>query len=54
MEQNFYKGRVKEVLDLDVTVPSAADRRVVHDIIYSELVAGEVLPKSRTARCPAI
>ena len=49
MEQNFYKGRLKEVFDLDVIVPSAADRRVVHDIIYSELVAGEVLPESRAA-----
>ena len=49
MEQDFYKGRLKEVFDLDVIVPSAADRRVVHDIIYSELVAGEVLPESRAA-----
>jgi aspartate racemase len=32
-----------------VIVPSAADRRVVHDIIYNELVAGEVLPESRAA-----
>ena len=45
----FYKGRLQEVFDLDVIVPSAADRRVVHDIIYSELVAGEVLPESRAA-----
>jgi aspartate racemase len=49
MEQDFYKGRLKEVFDLDVIVPSAADRRVVHDIIYNELVAGEVLPESRAA-----
>src|SRR5207344_577154 len=39
----------KEVFDLDVIVPSAADRRVVHDVIYNELVAGEVLPESRAA-----
>ena len=49
MEQDFYKGRLKEVFDLDVIVPSAADRRVVHDIIYNELVAGAVLPESRVA-----
>ena len=49
MEQDFYKGRLKEVFDLDVIVPSAADRRVVHDIIYNELVAGEVLSASRAA-----
>ncbi len=49
MEQNFYKGRLREVFDLDVLVPGVDDRRVVHDIIYKELVVGEVRPESRTA-----
>jgi aspartate racemase len=52
MEQDFYKGRLERRFGLDVLVPDAGDRRVVHDIIYRELVAGEVRPESRwpTAR----
>ena len=49
MEQDFYKGRLKDAFGLDVLVPEADDRRVVHDIIYKELVAGEVLLQSRMA-----
>lgn len=44
MEQDFYKGRLREIFDLNVLIPPAADRHVVHDIIYNELVAGEVRP----------
>jgi aspartate racemase len=47
MEQDFYKVRLKELFDLEVIVPKAADRRVVHEIIYKELVAGKVFSKSR-------
>jgi aspartate racemase len=49
MEQDFYKGRLQRLFGLEVLVPAAADRRVVHDIIYKELVAGEVRPQSRMA-----
>src|SRR4030081_331748 len=49
MEQDFYKGRLQNVFGLDVLVPETDDRRVVHDIIYRELVAGEVRPESRMA-----
>ena len=49
MEQDFYKGRLERLFGLDVLVPDADDRRVVHDIIYKELVAGEVRPQSRMA-----
>ena len=48
MEQAFYKGRLT-THGLDVLVPDAEDRRTVHDIIYRELVAGQVLPASRAA-----
>jgi aspartate racemase len=34
---------------LEVLIPGAEDRRVVHDIIYRELVAGQVQPASRDA-----
>ena len=47
MEQDFYKGRLNDLFGLDVIVPDADDRRIVHDIIYKELVAGKVLAKSR-------
>jgi aspartate racemase len=49
MEQDFYKGRLQKLFGLDVLVPEAEDRRVVHDIIYRELVAGEVRVESRMA-----
>jgi aspartate racemase len=47
MEQNFYKGRLAERFGLEVIVPDAADRAVVHDIIYRELVKGDVRETSR-------
>jgi len=49
MEKDFYKGRLEKAFGLDVLVPDANDRRVVHDVIYRELVAGEVRPESRMA-----
>jgi aspartate racemase len=49
MEQDFYRGRLERVFGLEVLVPEADDRRVVHEIIYRELVAGEVRPESRLA-----
>jgi aspartate racemase len=47
MEKDFYKGRLEKAFGLDVLVPDADDRRAVHEIIYKELVAGEVRPESR-------
>jgi aspartate racemase len=49
MEQDFYKGRLERVFGLDVLVPDADDRRVVHEVIYKELVVGEVRLESRIA-----
>lgn len=49
MEQDFYRGRLEKVFGLEVLVPEADDRRVVHEVIYRELVAGEVRPESRRA-----
>jgi aspartate racemase len=49
MEQDFYRGRLEKVFGLEVLVPEADDRRVVHEVIYKELVAGEVRAESRTA-----
>jgi aspartate racemase len=47
MEQDFYKGRLERVFGLDVLVPDADDRRVIHEVIYKELVAGEIRSESR-------
>lgn len=49
MEQDFYKGRLQQRHGLDVLVPDEDDRRVVHEIIYKELVLGQVRPESRQA-----
>lgn len=49
MEQEFYKGRLRDRHGLDVLVPDEADRRTVHDVIYRELVAGEIRDASRDA-----
>lgn len=47
MEQDFYKGRLARQFGLNVIVPNSDDRQAVHDIIYRELVRGEVQPESR-------
>jgi aspartate racemase len=49
MEQDFYKGRLQQRHGLDVIVPETDDRRVVHEVIYQELVKGQVRPESREA-----
>lgn len=47
MEQDFYKGRLKQKHGIDVRVPDAVGRKVVHDIIYNELCQGVVSPESK-------
>lgn len=47
MEQEFYAGRLSEVHGLEVLVPDAEEREVVHRVIYDELVVGVVRPQSR-------
>ena len=46
MEQDFYVGRLREH-GLDVLTPDAADRKIVHDVIYDELCRGIVKDESR-------
>ena len=48
MEQDFYRERLA-AHGLEVLVPSAADRGLVHQIIYDELVLGTVRDASRRA-----
>jgi aspartate racemase len=47
MEQDFYVGRLRDVHGLEVLVPGAHDRRIVHDVIYDELCVGVVDDGSR-------
>ena len=47
MEEEFYKGRLRERHGLDVLVPDAAGRETVHRVIYQELCLGKVLEASR-------
>ena len=46
MEQDFYKGRLTEKFGLEVVVPNASDRALIHRVIYDELCQGKVLPDS--------
>ncbi|MFG2510578.1 aspartate/glutamate racemase family protein [Streptomyces rubiginosohelvolus] len=48
MEQDFYRGRLRD-RGLDVRVPDAAGRALVHEVIYGELCLGEVRAASREA-----
>ncbi|WP_269716151.1 aspartate/glutamate racemase family protein [Caulobacter sp. NIBR2454] len=49
MEQDFYKGRLAERFGLEVIIPWPEDRKVVHDVIYQELISGRIEPASREA-----
>ncbi|MCM2292791.1 aspartate/glutamate racemase family protein [Allorhizobium sp. BGMRC 0089] len=48
MEHGFYTDRMRG-LGLDPMVPDAADRQMVHDVIFNELCAGEIKDTSRDA-----
>ncbi|MEV6576174.1 aspartate/glutamate racemase family protein [Streptomyces sp. NPDC051577] len=48
MEQDFYRGRLAAA-GLDVYVPDAEGRALVHRVIYEELCLGVVREESRTA-----
>jgi aspartate racemase len=47
MEEDFYRGRLVEKHGLDVLIPDAEDRKIVHRVIYDELVLGEIKSESR-------
>ena len=49
MEEEFYRGRLVEKHGLDVIIPEAEDREIVHRVIYDELVLGEIKSESRDA-----
>ena len=47
MEERFYKGRLAQKYGLEVVTPEAADREIVHRVIYDELVKGVIRPGSK-------
>ena len=47
MEEDFYKSRLILKYGLDVIIPPAQAREVVHRVIYEELVAGEIRQASK-------
>lgn len=49
MQEDFYKGRLKERHGLNVRIPNDADIKIVHDTIYQELCLGKIEPDSKAA-----
>ncbi|MFS7357823.1 aspartate/glutamate racemase family protein [Rahnella inusitata] len=47
MEQDFYRGRLQDIHQIEVVTPDEADRAIVHRIIYEELCLGIVNDASR-------
>ncbi|KRE93382.1 aspartate racemase [Paenibacillus sp. Soil766] len=47
MEQDFYKGRLVDKYQLEVLIPNAVSRKIVHDIIYEELCLGTINEDSK-------
>ncbi|MFX1256187.1 MAG: aspartate/glutamate racemase family protein [Promethearchaeota archaeon] len=47
MEEDFYKGRLIEKYGLEVIIPNAEQRQIVHNVIYTELVLGEIKQSSK-------
>jgi len=47
MEQEFYRGWLKNNYQLNVLIPGESDRQLIHRIIYDELCLGEALNESR-------
>jgi len=49
MEGTFYKNVLKDRHDIDVIIPNEEDRQVIHNIIYTELILGNIRPESHKA-----
>jgi aspartate racemase len=48
MEEPFYRGRLQDLHGLEVLTPPPGAREVVHRVIYTELVLGEIRDESRS------
>jgi len=47
MEQEFYKGRLTKTHGIEVIIPYEEQRKIIHNILYKELVQGEVSKVSK-------
>jgi aspartate racemase len=47
MQQDFYKGRLRQDFGLQVLVPSDEQQAMVHEVIYQELCLGIINPVSK-------
>ncbi|RJQ57743.1 MAG: aspartate/glutamate racemase family protein [Desulfobacteraceae bacterium] len=48
MEEDFYKGRLKQLFGLEVLIPDPDEIASVNRIIYDELCVGKILPESQS------
>lgn len=46
MTEDFYKKRLEENYNLNVLIPEAEEREIVHDTIYKELISGIIKEES--------
>ena len=49
MEKEFYKDHISKKYGIEIQVPDKSDRKVVHEIIYNELVKGIFTTSSKSA-----
>lgn len=47
MEEDFYKSRLTQRYGLEVMIPDAGEREIVHRVIYDELVKGVIRQESK-------
>ncbi|MEM9932682.1 MAG: aspartate/glutamate racemase family protein [Bacteroidota bacterium] len=47
MEKDFYKGILKKKFGIETIIPEEANREIIHDTIYEELVQGKIEDQSR-------
>lgn len=47
MEEGFYKDRLSDNYGLEVVIPNAEDRKIIHDVIYQELCLGKTEATSK-------
>jgi aspartate racemase len=47
MEEDFYKGRIREKFGIDVLVPDKDDRDLIDGVIFDELCVGKMKPSSK-------
>jgi aspartate racemase len=45
MEEEFYKNRLKEKYDIETIIPEKNERKIIHDVIHTEL-SHEIIKQS--------